>query len=160
MKVSAIRRSLKNLPKTLDDTYARILTNIDEDYEQEARRALLWLAFSERPLDIDEVAEAAVVNPHSDRPFDPEERLRDSHAVLEILTSLVTVSPIVNASYSRTWIVRLAHFSVKEYLLSDRIQNGPASKFSATDVAANEFIAKSCLQYIFHYDESDSKSTS
>jgi hypothetical protein len=56
--------------------------------------------------------------------------------------------------------IRLAYSSVKDYLVSERIQCGKAKIFSATDIAANAFIAKSCLLYIFHYDESDSKATS
>jgi len=152
LKVSAIRKSLKNLPKTLDDTYARILTNIEEDYQQEAINALLWLAFSERPLKIEEIAEAAVVNPQSDPPFNPEERFPNPNSVLQILAGLVTISPQL--------VVRLAHFSVKEYLLSDRIPKGLVRKFSASSITANDFIARSCLLYILHYDESDSKAMS
>jgi ankyrin repeat domain-containing protein 50 len=157
LKVGAIRKSLKNLPKTLDDTYARILTNIDEDYQREAISALLWLAFSERPLQIDEVAEAAVVNPQSDPPFSPEERLSDPHDVLQILAGLVTIYPKDDTSQSET---RLAHFSVKEYLLSDRILKSPVSNFSATSITANDFITRSCILYILHYDKSSSKTMS
>ena len=151
---------MKNLPKTLDDTYARILTNIEEDYQQEALSALLWLAFSERPLKIEEIADAAVVNPQSDPPFDPEERLSDPNDVLQILAGLVTISPKSGPYDSPQLVVRLAHFSVKEYLLSDRILNGLAWKFSASSITANDFIARSCLLYILHYDESDSKAMS
>ena len=56
--------------------------------------------------------------------------------------------------------VRLAHFSVKEYLLSDRIQSSSASKFGATSMEADHFISESSLLYIIHYNESDSKATS
>jgi hypothetical protein len=160
LKVSAIRKSLKNLPKTLDDTYARILTNIEEDYQQEALSALLWLVFSERPLKIEEIADAAVVNPQSDPPFNPDERLSDPNDVLQILAGLVTISPKDGPYNSPQLVVRLAHFSVKEYLLSDRILNGPAWKFSTSSITANDFIARSCLLYILHYDESDSKAMS
>jgi hypothetical protein len=62
-KRSSLVKSLESLPKTLDDTYARILASIEEDYQQEALRALIWLAFSQRPLRIEEVAETAVVDP-------------------------------------------------------------------------------------------------
>ena len=56
--------------------------------------------------------------------------------------------------------IRLAHFSVKEHLISERIQCGAVSEFRATDIDAHRFIVESCLQYIFHYDESDFKTTS
>ena len=56
--------------------------------------------------------------------------------------------------------IRLAHFSVKTYLVSERIQCSKASIFSATVITANTFVVKSCLLYILHYDESDFKTTS
>jgi hypothetical protein len=180
-KKKALLEALESLPKTLDDTYERILTNIDKDYQEEARRALMWLAFSQRPLRIEEVAEAAVVDPERDSPFDPEERLHDScNDIVEILGSLVTVSwkSVSGDASSDTWVIagdatsdnrngdwpgeeiRLAHFSVKEYLLSDRVEKSSASGFKATSVEADYFISASCLLYILHYDESDSKATS
>jgi hypothetical protein len=33
-----------------------------------------------RPLRIEELAEAAVINPHANPPFNPEDRLRDPHS--------------------------------------------------------------------------------
>jgi hypothetical protein len=56
--------------------------------------------------------------------------------------------------------VRLAHFSVKEYLLSDRIQSGSASEFGITSIEPDRSISESCLLYILHYDKSDSKTRS
>ena len=166
LKPGSIRKALQTLPKTLDDTYARILTNINEECRQEARRALLWLAFSERPLLLEEVAEAAVVDP--DTAFDPDERLPDPNYVLEILGSLVTVSSKGVSSDASDddsnclpgREIRLAHFSVKEYLISERIRRGEVSEFGATNIYANHFIAESCLLYTLHYDESDSKTMS
>jgi ankyrin repeat domain-containing protein 50 len=171
-KRGVLLETLKNLPETLDDTYARILTEIDKSDLQEARSALQWLAFSNRPLRIEEVAEAAVVNPESDPSFNPEDRLLDPrNDIFEILGSLVTVSSKSasngsdhgsddDSDYLFGAEIRLAHFSVKDYLVSERIQCDKAKIFSVTDIAANDFIAKSCLLYILHYDESDSKATS
>lgn len=113
--------ALKNLPETLDDTYARILTNTSEGDQRDARRALWWLASSNRLLRIEEVAEAAVVDPELSPPFDPESRLLDpSHDILEILGSLVTV-PLEGTSIGSCddylslsgTEIRLAHFSFK-----------------------------------------------
>jgi ankyrin repeat domain-containing protein 50 len=140
--------------------------NINEECRPEARRALLWLAFSERPLLLKEVAEAAVVDP--DTAFSPDERLPDPSYILEILGSLVTVSSegVSNSAsdYDLDCLsgreIRLAHFSVKEYLISERIRCGKASEFGATSIDANLFIAESCLSYTFHYDESNSKTMS
>jgi hypothetical protein len=162
--VSSIRKALKNLPKTLDETYERMLLNIDEEYGQEALNALLWLAFSERPLRLEEAAEAIVVNPQSNPPFDPEEKLPDPRNVLQILGSLAVVfsNDLVNdqqqlSGLKGVEVIKLAHFSVKEYLLSERILRGPASKFAASTIVTHRFIAESCVQYILYYCGSDSK---
>jgi hypothetical protein len=134
--------------------------SIDEKYQQEALNGLLWLAFSERPLLIEELAEAIVVNPQSDPPFDPEDRLRHPHDVLQILTGLVTISSKESSEATSQRIIGLAHFSVKEYLLSDLIQNSSATKFHTTRITANGFIAESCLLYILQCDESNSQDLS
>lgn len=56
-----LRRALSSLPKTLDDTYARILYNINERHSADAFKILQWLVYSARPLLLEEVAEVAAV---------------------------------------------------------------------------------------------------
>jgi hypothetical protein len=116
-------------------------------------------------------------------PFDLEERLHDPcNDIIEILGSLVTISlERVSRNTSHQYSdfeldvtpidpgsdvtdlagkeIKLAHFSVKEYLLSDRTGISSASGFRATSVEADQLISESCLLYILHYDESDSKTT-
>jgi ankyrin repeat domain-containing protein 50 len=108
-----------------------------------------------------------------DLSFNTEARLLDPHNdIFEILGSLVTVSSkgssVGNLDHN-TYIsdddsdyfsdteIRLAHLSIKNFLVSERIQCGKTKIFSVTDIGANAFIAKSCLLYIFHYDKSDAK---
>lgn len=162
-----IREALKNLPKTLDDTYTRLFLEIDEAYRKEAKNALSWLVFAGRPLYLTELAEAIIINPQADPPFDPEERFPDPQNVLEILSSLITISSSRDRSSSdprfaeqyvaedvqmvSTITVRLAHFSVKEYLTSDRIKNSQAQYFAIADVDSHNTLATSCLSYILHY---------
>jgi hypothetical protein len=50
-----LRKALESLPKTLEETYARILANIDEKHRQYAIRILQFLTYSERLLTIHEV---------------------------------------------------------------------------------------------------------
>ena len=50
-------------------------------------------------------------------------------------------------------MVRLAHFSVKEYLISKRILESRSAKFSANTVYSNKFIATVCLAYLLHLDQ-------
>jgi ankyrin repeat domain-containing protein 50 len=151
-----IRRALRDLPKTLDDTYSRLFLEIDEAYREEAINALLWLAFSTRPLLLTELAEAIVINPRTNPPFDPEQRFPDAESVLLILSSLVTISPN-DREGDLVGLVTLAHFSVKEYLISDRIRKGPAQYFAISYSVAHYFIAECCLSYVLHYASSATK---
>jgi hypothetical protein len=61
------------MPETLYATYDRILEKIDSTHCGLAKAAFRWLAFSERPLYIEEVAEATILEPtRQDRLFFPE----------------------------------------------------------------------------------------
>src|ERR1700677_4230327 len=62
IKLDGLTKKLKSLPKTLDETYDRILQNIDDEYHNDAFNVLQWLAFSARPVTLAEVAEALAVN--------------------------------------------------------------------------------------------------
>ena len=152
----ALDKALGSLPETLHKTYNRILQNIDAQNREIACHALIWLAFSKQPLEIEELAIAAVLDPEANTPFDPDKRLFDPNSILEILGSLVTRSSEDGASK----VIRLAHFSVQEYLVSQEIKSSEASKFGIIDVIPDLLIAKSCLQYLFYYDESDLKTIS
>lgn len=57
-----LRESFASLPPTLDETYDRILCAIDKDDFKYAVRILRWLAFSSRPLLLQEVAEVVAID--------------------------------------------------------------------------------------------------
>ena len=94
LTVPAVRATLSTLPPNLDATYERILGNIPPEYRNEAQRTLWFLAVSRRPLTLREVAEAVVVDIEKEV-FDPENRLRDPEVLLEICSSLLTLSGYV-----------------------------------------------------------------
>lgn len=143
---------MKSLPQTLDEFYARSLLGIDESYRQMTINAVQWITFSKRPLLIEELADAVVIDLKATPSFDPTERLFDSHNVLRVLSSLITVYTRKAKYYARDKSmieeVRLAHFSVKEYLISNRPKPANLSQFFVTEVTADRFIAESCLLYL------------
>ena len=53
----AIWCTLDELPRTLDETYERILHGIDKEKQEFARRLLQCLVVSVRPLRVEELAE-------------------------------------------------------------------------------------------------------
>ncbi|KAI4620747.1 uncharacterized protein J4E87_007075 [Alternaria ethzedia] len=146
-----LRKSLATLPPTLDQTYDQILTAIGEEDCVYAVRMLQWLTFSLRPLTVEELAEIIAIDVGRTPAFDRDEVLADPSEVLEICSSLVTVvmqrkdntSPV---HYDRT--VKLAHYSVQEYLVSERIKQGPANQYSMSETACHEVITRGCLQYL------------
>lgn len=72
MYLSKLREALASLPRTLDETYTRILDGIPDDHKQEANRILQFLLFSKRPLRIEEAVDAIAVDPEGDPHFDPK----------------------------------------------------------------------------------------
>ncbi|KAF4426243.1 Ankyrin repeat domain-containing protein 50 [Colletotrichum fructicola] len=53
----ALRKTLKSLPATLDETYARIIRNTPEALREKAQRVLYFLLYSEAPLLAEEASE-------------------------------------------------------------------------------------------------------
>ncbi|KAI9873035.1 MAG: hypothetical protein M1830_000904 [Pleopsidium flavum] len=152
LKIDAVRKTLKTLPRTLDETYERILKSIDEDYQDEAFLALQWLAFSARPMRLEEIAEAVSMAGKEPPVYDPENRLSDPTDVLTICSSLVTLTTRKGERNlhepEEVNELRLAHFSVKEYLISQRI----TGRFRIEEILANLAIAKACLTYLLYFD--------
>jgi ankyrin repeat domain-containing protein 50 len=180
-----VKKALTLLPSTLDATYERMLTGIDELYFEEAQRLIRWLAFQLRPLTLSELAEAAVTDPSGAGVVDLENR-GTPEEVLEVLSGLVTLEtnseeedegessssespvfedenvqdPLSVRCVSGRSRVRLAHFSVKEYLESERILQSKAKDFYLENAKEHEFLAQSCLVYLTQYSSSCEKTSS
>ena len=152
----SIRRSLDGLPKTLDETYERILLEIDEEKQVYANRLFQCLAVSIRPLYIEELADLFAVLPNAELTpgFDVSWRPEDPEAF--ILSSCSTLVTIVNTRDGR--IVQFAHFSVKEYLTSERIATlAPVSSFQVLPKPAHTLLARACLGVLLQLDYSTDK---
>ncbi|KAK6333672.1 hypothetical protein TWF730_003856 [Orbilia blumenaviensis] len=86
-----VRAKLRELPKTLDQTYDRILQEVPGIHKTFVQSALRWLAFSERPLLLSELEEAAVIDP-SFGPFNAEDsRFLDSAKISELCGPLIVL---------------------------------------------------------------------
>ncbi|KAL9035416.1 MAG: hypothetical protein Q9214_006591, partial [Letrouitia sp. 1 TL-2023] len=143
-----LREALCSLPKTLDDTYSRILCNIPDEYSDYAISILRWLAYATRPMYLEELGELIAVNLLGDPWFDPETRFPDPRDLLDIFPGLLQIEE----NKSKDLRIRLAHFSVKEYLVSERIKTQKAHKFWLPKVESHELIAATCLAYILHIE--------
>lgn len=187
-KPKFVKKVLTSLAPTLDGTYNRILIRIKEMYYQEALTLLCWLAYARSPPTLGELVDATITDPVEESFIDVSERggLRDA---LNILAGLVTIEEdgaIDTQSYSEARIstngptsagsgpagtsfdsrhlttntrVRLEHFSVKEYLESDRIFGSGADKFHLENAVGHQLIAQSCLTYLRYYSSSTKKTS-
>lgn len=147
-----ILRALKTLPKDLNETYERILDGIDKEDHTLAMNALRWLSFSKRPLRVEELAEASIFNLNADTPFDVGDRFQDPRDILQVLSSLVSTDPKLfrarRGRSERAETVKIAHFSVQEYLMSDRMPPRLAKTFQVQELASHQTITECCLHYI------------
>ncbi|KAI0315317.1 hypothetical protein OF83DRAFT_1200501 [Amylostereum chailletii] len=140
-----IRRTLQDLPKTLNETYQRILQNIKKSFSSHALRLFQCLAFSERPLHILELVDVLSVDFHSGPipTFDPSYRPLEAE-VLRICSSLVVLD-------TETGIVQFAHFSVQEYMLSEDLSSTEGVSFYHIDaLQSHTILAQVCLSMLIY----------
>ena len=147
-----IRRVLGELPASLDETYERMLREILKANPDQAYRLLQCLTVATRPLRIEELAEVLALD------FDgakdgipaPNEGGRWENQRQDVLSTCSSLIVVVNAGlYS---VVQFAHFSVKEFLTSDRLVNLHAdiSRFHIRLEPAHTVIAQACLAILLH----------
>ncbi|KZP04525.1 hypothetical protein FIBSPDRAFT_398342 [Athelia psychrophila] len=162
-----LRKQLKSLPRDLDEIYARTLSESPDPGN--LKRILQWLAYSTRAMATEEIAEVAVVDFGDDDSgllpvYDADRRFADPDHVFSLCYGLVTETQ-VNME-SRSWhppilkrCVKLAHFSVKEYLISEHILAGAAANFHTDEQLSHLVIAQTSLAYLLHFDKPGSLST-
>ena len=159
--LNSLRRTLQDLPNGLYETYDRILSNVPEVHRVHVQRALMWLAFSRLPMTLGQVAEAVLVG-REQQSMDPVDQFRDVHDLLELCSSFVCLvgvpslsppnSPITIPSDAGL-ILRLAHSSVKEYMVSDRTKIAALNMHRLTSVNAQRFMAEVCLVHLNRLDD-------
>ena len=116
-----LRCTFEELPKSLDETYKRILNEINNANRTLAYRLLQCLAVALRPLRVEELAEVLAFDLTTTGlpKLNTDWRWEDQEeAVLSACSSLVSV--ITNDD---TRVVQFSHFSVKEFLTSNRLAN-------------------------------------
>ena len=154
-----LRHFLSELPKTLDETYVRMLAGIAEDKQSQAHRLFQCLAVAIRPLRVEELGELLALDFDEVREGVPKLkvawRLDDpEQGILTACSSLVT---IVYDHVSEIRVVQFSHFSVKEFLTSDRLAtyDEPISQFHISPALAHTTIAQACLGILLQVDNND-----
>ena len=91
IKLNSLRRALSTLPKTLDQTYERILQGLETrtDFDDTVT-ALQWLCYSHRPLTFLELREELAIETGEHGGFLPDDRLRGPADIMELCSSLIS----------------------------------------------------------------------
>lgn len=142
-----LETALNSLPSTIGETYALMLSDIKDRFKPASIKAFQWLALAMRPLDVEAFIDMLAIDLHSESKFDPTWRMPDPDDILRVCSSLITIT-FGQHRFRETRFVKLAHFSVKEYLLSDMILVGRASAYAVDYSRGHAAIAEACLHYL------------
>jgi len=149
-----VRPILNELPETLDETYRRILQEIPKSNRLHAHRLLQCLTVAIRPLRVGELAEVLAVDLdamggvpklNEDLRWEDQEQ-----AVLSACSSLIAV---VEDDSSR--VVQFSHFSVKEFLTSDRLATSTIEASHYHHILlepSHTIMAQACLSVLLRLD--------
>ena len=148
---------LEELPESLDETYERVLREINKANRAHAHRLLQCLTVAVRPLRVAELAEVlafdfetasspGTLKLKTDWRWEDQEQ-----AVLSTCSSLIIVVEDENGSQ----IVQFSHFSVKEFLTSPRFATSSAdvSRFHILQKPAHTIMARACLGTLLRLDD-------
>ncbi|CAI0652652.1 unnamed protein product [Colletotrichum noveboracense] len=175
---------LTSLPRTLDETYERMLLAITPGFKDYARQMLMLLCCAKRPLTVEELiygmavdlgsvgsksddidsADADLDHVGSDDLFSDCHRsvavfkdkrmLHDADAVLEVCPGFIELYEGRDASQHKTSCIRIAHFSVQEYLKSNRIKKRESfSQYHMQEQDMNTQATRVCLTILYKFDD-------
>ena len=149
----SVRRTLEELPDSLDETYERMLREIRKPNHGHAYRLLQCLVVAVRPLRVEELAEVLAFDfdTGGTPKLNPGWRWEDQEeAVTSACSSLVT---IVKNGDSR--VVQFSHFSVKEFLTADRLAEPirDVTRYHIRLEAAHTVLAQACLGVLLLLDD-------
>ena len=141
---------MDELPETLDETYKRTLLGIEKEKREFAHRLFQCLTVAVRPLQVEELAEVLAIRFDAGQlpRYHVDWRLEDAQeAVLSACSSLIAV-----VSVGGSPVVQFSHFSVKEFLTSDRLANSTEnlSHYRIIPQFAHTILAQASLSTLLH----------
>jgi ankyrin repeat protein len=141
------------MPETLDETYERILLRLPEENWDHTYHAFHCLMVATRPLTIEELALVLAVDFIAEVTPKYEAIWRSEEPEDNLVTVCTTFLSFVDVDGSR--IAQWAHYSVKEFLASERIANKATkvARYRLLAEDAHTTIAQMCLAVLLHMDE-------
>ncbi|KAH7127939.1 hypothetical protein B0J13DRAFT_627669 [Dactylonectria estremocensis] len=144
-------KMLEQLPETLDETYERILVGVPPGWVQIVRRAFCLLVCKSL-VGVKELITFASASEYGNGDIPMTEDLDvepSEEAFLEVMGCLINTAP------GPTRLVRLAHYTIKEYLGSSRIVQSSASFFYQPASEAMSDSVKTMLRALAHDGRND-----
>ena len=180
---SSIRKALNELPISLDETYERMLQGIPREKFEHASRLFQCMVAAVRPLRVKELGELFAIEFGANnapklvegwRPENPKE------AVLSTCSTFITIIDDDGDNNNKkkrrqrrrqlqhdnddkhegSKIVQFSHFSVKEFLTSDRLQLSQVANIRQYYIPlepAHAILARACVTVLLQADEQQDK---
>ncbi|KAF5337741.1 hypothetical protein D9758_016029 [Tetrapyrgos nigripes] len=148
-----VRKALKSLPKTLQETYGKILEQVKEELRDDVKTIFQWLLFAYRPLTMGEVQHILAIDVEEET-FLPEDLVEnittELHKVVNSSLVVIIQASIEEDSWEEQNVltVQLAHPSVKDYLLSEAAMQSVSGYFQMNSALAHEAICQMCIVYL------------
>src|SRR5258708_7020360 len=154
-----IQDVLDDLPRDLDETYERTLRGIDDKKRKYAQRLFQCLLVSIRPLRVEELAAILPGRFDATPPTTLRNDSRPSDAKGLVLSACASLITIINRGGSQ--VVQFAHFSVKEFLTSERLAQAEErlSFYHVLPEPAHTFLAHASLSVLLQLDDKIDRDT-
>ncbi|KAJ5639244.1 uncharacterized protein N7484_007106 [Penicillium longicatenatum] len=137
----AIRQALVDLPRTLSETFDRILRRFDSNVARTHQRSILQIIVAARhPLKPGELREALSVEP-GDPTWNPSKLVNDIFGILTCCGGLLTIDEEENT-------VRLVHSSVRQYLIGSEDMDSELMNTKFTLEEAERKMADIAITYL------------
>jgi hypothetical protein len=143
----------------LDKTYEQTLLGIDKEKREYAQRLFKCLSVSIRPLRIEELAEIFAVRFEATAPPSFNKDLRPLDAEEAVLSACSSLISVVNREGSQ--VVQFSHFSVKEFLTSERLAMAEErlSYYHILPEPAHTILAHATLSVLLQLDDEIDRDT-
>ncbi|CAH0050945.1 unnamed protein product [Clonostachys solani] len=139
-----LEKLLQSLPRNLEDTYEAMLRSIPPHCADYAHQMLTLLCCAMRPLSVEELVDGMAIELGDSPSFNLKRRLSGGSDAIQLICPGFTQFAVDLESHLTT--VRIAHFSVQEYLQSDQLsQSKDLSHFGVRKRHAEDQVTCICL---------------
>ena len=154
---------LKSLPKGLPETYERILSRLNDKQRSKATHVLTCLALTPEIITLSQIHNSLQIEPDSLHRIASD--LKPVPGVIQnSLAGLVAFEHKYDSSkldlgdnFEDSCELRLAHSSVKDYLLSTSIRDSSVREFSLDPPKGHLYMAKLCVGCLLYHNKAPIK---